>query len=260
MRRATTALILALAVGWPAAACDAPKSCFDEGVRLFVEEDYKASGQAFEQAVAAEPRNADYLVWQGRAWGRRAERATGFAKLGALSLAKRVRESFERAIEIDRKNLPGLESLLAFYINAPGIVGGGVDKAEPIADRIAEISPAQGRRAWASIHQARDEFDRAETALREAAELEPDNVEHTLSLASFLARRARFAESDQLYAEALQREPNSPLVWYSRAKELVRAEREPDEARRLLEKYLATPLVRPDAEPYSEARKLLEKI
>ena len=255
----TTVLLLAFAsVSY--ADCRSAPQCFDDGLALFVEEEYKDSGRAFEMAVEAEPDNPDYLVWQGRAWGRRAERATGFAKIGALSLAKRVRESFEKAIEIDPDHMAGLESLLAFYVNAPGIVGGGVDKAEPLADRMAAISPAEGRRAWASIYQAREEFAEAEAALREAVELEPDNVEHVLSLASFLARRGRFDESDKLYREAFEQEPESPLVWYSRAKELVRADRETDEARRLLERYLATPLVRPDAEPYSEARKLLKEI
>lgn len=260
MRRAPKILLLALVAALPALACGTPESCFDAGVKLFVNEDYKGAGQAFERAVELEPQNAEYLIWQGRAWGRRAERASGFAKLGAFSLARRVRESFEKAVEIDRDNLAGLESLLDFYVSAPGIVGGGVDKAEPIADRIAKISPARGQRAWASICRARKEFDQAEAALREAVKLEPDNVEHLLSLASFLARRERFDESDRLYDGAFEREPDSPLVWYSRAKEQVLAERQTAEARRLLERYLATPLVRPDAEPYSEARKLLKRI
>ncbi len=260
MRFALTVAGLAVVAALHALACGAPSACFDDGVKLFVAEDYKESGKAFEQAVEGDPRNADYRIWQGRALGRRAERASGFAKLGALGLAKRVRESFEKAVELEPNNLDALESLLDFYVDAPGIVGGGVDKAEPIADRIAKISPARGRRAWASIHRARGEFDKAEAALREAVKLEPGEIEHLLSLASFLARRERYEESDRLFKQAFEREPDSPLVWYSRAKELVRAEREPAEAKRLLERYLATPLIRPDAEPYSEARKLLEEI
>ena len=90
--------------------------------------------------------------------------------------------------------------------------------------------------------------------------LEPDELEHRLSLVSFPSRQSRYEESDALFAAALAEAPGSPAVWYSRAKALVRAKRHPAEARRLLERYLATPLAAPDAEPYSNARGLLGEL
>ena len=92
MRLGLTVVVFALNAAMAAPACGTPEACFDAGVKLFVNEDYKEAGQAFERAVELEPQNAEYLIWQGRAWGRRAERASGFAKLGAFSLARRVRE------------------------------------------------------------------------------------------------------------------------------------------------------------------------
>lgn len=230
------------------------------GIDAFVAEEYKDAIDAFEKALEADPNDADTLIWAGRAYGRRAERMSGLAKLGAFSVAGKVRKSFERAVELEPDNLTALESLLSFYCEAPGIVGGGVDKAEPLAERIARLSPARGKRAEAEIHRAREEWDQAEAALREAVRLEPDEIGHRLSLASLLARRGRFEESDRLFAAALEEAPDSPRVWYARAKALVRAERKPEEARRLLERYLATPLYAPDAEPYSNARDLLDEL
>ena len=230
------------------------------GIEAFVAEDYKESIQAFEKALEARPDDADLLVWAGRAYGRRAERMSGLAKLGALSLAGKVRKSFERAVELEPDHVTALESLLSFYVEAPGMVGGGVDKAEPLAARIAKLSAARGRRAWAEIHRAREEWELAEKALREAVEIEPGEIGHRLSLASFLARRERFDESDRLFEKALADTPEAPQVWFAYGKELVRAERKPDQARRLLERYLKTPLYAPDAEPYSEARDLLKQL
>jgi tetratricopeptide (TPR) repeat protein len=239
-----------------AAACPPAPSCFEAGVDAFIEEDYKASGDAFEKAVAAEPDNADYHLWLGRAWGRKAERATGFAKIGALSLANRVREEFIRAIELDSLNLPALQSLFDYYINAPGIVGGGVDKAEAMIERISGVDQGAGLRARAAVYEANNDLKAAEIALREAIRIDPEDLGHKLSLASFLSRQGRFEESDQIFAAA----PDTPEVWYARAKAWVRAHRNDAEARRLLERYLETPLHAPDAEPYSNARKLLKEI
>jgi tetratricopeptide (TPR) repeat protein len=244
----------------PARPCATAEGCFGQGLRLFVQEDYKQAAEAFEKALDKGPGNPDYLVWLGRAYGRRAERMSGLAKLGAFGLARRVRQSFEQALQADSRHLPALESLLEFFVEAPGAVGGGKEKAPPLAERIAAIDAARGQRAWAKIHQARGETAEAEAALRRAVELEPGNTGHLTSLASFLARQGRFEESDRIYEELFRLDPESPALWFSRAKELVRAGRHPREARRLLERYLESGLPEPSAEPHSEARRLLRQL
>jgi Tfp pilus assembly protein PilF len=243
-----------------AAALPAANPTFQHGVDLFIHEDYKAAQKAFEEALAADPKNPDYLLWLGRAYGRRAERATGLKALGAFSLAGSCRESFEQAVAIDPKHLPALQSLFDYYLNAPGIVGGGDDKAEALIPKMAAVNPATAERAKSALLAKREEFPQAEASLRKAIELEPDEIGHRLSLAAFLSRRGRFDESDKLFAEALRQHPDSPQVWFARAKELVRGQRNPAEARRLLERYLKTPLYAPDAEPYSDARSLLKEL
>ena len=102
-------------------ACPPAAACFERGLAAFVEEDYKVSGEAFESAVNAEPDNPNYRLWLGRVWGRKAERATGFARMAALSLAKKVRDEFLRAIELDPQNVKALQALFRYYVNAPGI-------------------------------------------------------------------------------------------------------------------------------------------
>ena len=237
-------------------ACPPAPACYERGVAAFIEEDYKVSGEAFESAVNAEPDNADYRLWLGRAWGRKAERATGFARMGALSLAKKVRDEFIQAIELDSKNVKALQALFRYYVNAPGIAGGGLDKAEPLIARIAALDKAAGLRAQAEFSEHSNDFAAAEKALREAVRLEPDELGHKLSLASFLSRRGEYEESDRIFAAA----PDKPDVWFSRGKALVRSGRSPAEARKLLERYLATPLAYPEAEPYSNARGLLKEL
>lgn len=241
-------------------ALPAGNSALQRGIDLFAQENYKGAQNAFENAVASSPDNPDYLLWLGRAYGRRAERATGFRALGALSLASKCRQSFEHAIEVDPQHLAALQSLFDFYLDAPRIVGGGDDKAEALIPKIEAVNAAAGQRARAALLQEREQYAEAEAALRKAIELEPEEVGQRLSLASFLARRGRYAESDELFAEGLAAHPDSPEVWYARAKALIRSGRQPTEAKRLLERYLRAPLYAPDAEPYSDARKLLEEL
>ena len=251
---APTALLLVAAI------LPASDSALQRGIDLFAKEDYKAAQNAFEDALEADPQNPEYLLWLGRAYGRRAERSTGFKLLGALSLANNCRESFEQAIAIDPKLLPALQSLFDYYINAPGAFGGGDDKAEALIPRMAAVNAATAERAKASLQEKREQHQQAEASLRRSIELEPGEIGHRLSLASFLSRRGRHDESDKLFAQSLQEQPDAPEVWFSRAKALVRAGRNPEEARRLLERYLKTPLHAPDADPYSDARKLLEEL
>lgn len=227
----------------------------DEGIKAYVREDYRAAVKLLEQAVEAHPDDSNAHLWLGRAYGRHAERANWFSALG---LAKKAAGSFERAVEVDGKNRDALEALLDYYISAPGIAGGGVDKAEPVADRIAKLDSAAGERAWAAILKKRAKYGEAEKRIEKAIALEPENVGHILSLASFKAQRGWYDASDDLYKKAFAMAPDSPEVWFSRAKELVRAERHPEEARELLKKYIAAEL-KPSAEPKSEARKLLKK-
>ena len=242
------------------------KAYFEKGVRLFAQEEYGEAAKVLEKAVNEAPAESDYHLWLGRAVGRRAELMSKWKWWTALSLAKKTRVEFERAVELDGTNEAALSDMLSFYTEAPGLVGGGLDHAEKIADRIAQLKPvpgkdgsAEGEKAWAIIDEKRGDFDGAEARLRKAHALEPDEVGHILTLASFLALRGWFDESDQLYAEALEREPDLPAVWFSFAKALVRAGRKPAEARPLLNRYIEADL-EPDATPRWEARNLLKEL
>jgi len=239
---------------------------FERGVRLFAQEEYAEAANALEKAVNAAPGESNYHLWLGRAVGRRAERMSKWKWWTALSLAKKTRTEFERAVELDESNQAALSDMLSFYTEAPTLVGGGLGQAEKIADLIAKLRPvpgkegsADGEKAWAIIDEKRGDFDSAEARLRKARSLEPENAGHLLTLASFLARRGWFDESDQIYAEALKLQPGSPEAWFSRAKALVRAGRKPAEARSLLNRYVEADL-EPGATPRWEARELLKEL
>jgi tetratricopeptide (TPR) repeat protein len=216
---------------------------------------YSDATAALEKAAKLAPKSADIQHWLGRAWGRRAE--SSFA-LNQPRYAIRAREAFERAVELDPNHRDALDDLFEYYVEAPGFLGGGLDKAAALAPRMAALDPAWGAKAQARLAQERLNYRAAEDHLRRATRLAPDKPGPRIDLARFLARQNRIEESDTVFAEAARIAPEDPEVWFARAKTLVEKKRNLSEARQLLERYLAAALT-PDHPPRAEARALLAK-
>jgi Flp pilus assembly protein TadD len=83
-------------------------------------------------------------------------------------------------------------------------------------------------------------------------------VGRVLDLARFLARRGRIAESDAVFVRASQVAPNAPSVVFARAKTYIDQRRNLEQAHKLLQQYLDSPLT-PDDPPKSAAEKLLRQ-
>src|SRR5580700_3017764 len=124
--------------------------------------DYKKATEALEKAVAMEPNNSETNLWLGRAYGRRAETSN---PLSAPGHASKARQHFERAALLNPNNLEAQSDLFEYYLEAPGFLGGGLDKAAATARQMATISPAEGYWAQAKLDEKRKEFGRAEEHL-----------------------------------------------------------------------------------------------
>ena len=217
--------------------------------------EYKKATDAFQQARALDPTNSEYAHWLGRAYGRRAETSS---LLTAPGHASKARQYFEEAVRLDPSNGEALNDLFDYYLEAPGILGGGFDKAEQVARRISERNPAEGHFAQAQLADRRKQYDTAEDQLRRAMELAPRHVGRVLDLAKYLAKRGRYAESDAAFDRAEQIAPNAPKVYFARARTYVESKRNLPQAKVLLIKYLQSNLT-PDDPPREQAEKLLKE-
>jgi len=215
---------------------------------------FKRATECLQKAVALEPKNSDYMLWLGRTWGRRAEIASPF--IAPLNASK-ARDCFEKALQLNPANRDALGDLFDYYLHAPGFLGGGTDKAEAIAKRIEAIDPPEGHFALSQLAQKQHSITGAEQELRAAVKLAPNQIGHVIALARFLARQARFKESDAVFQEAETIAPDSPRIMYARASTYIETHRNLDEARSLLKKYLQATLT-PDDTPREVAEKLLQ--
>jgi len=218
--------------------------------------EYKKATESLEKGVQLDPTNSMMWTWLGRAYGRRAE--TSFA-LNALTLANKTREAFEKAVKLDPKNHEAVNDLFEYYFEAPGMVGGGRDKARNLLPLIAKNDPAEAAFAGARLAEEAKEHKKAEEQLREAVDRAPKQVGRLLDLARFFARHGRFEESEKTFLEAERLAPDQPKILYARAEALIKANRDLSTARDLLKKYLASPKLTPDDPSRQEAQKLLKK-
>jgi len=225
------------------------------GQNYFMMGDAGRATEYFQQAVDLEPTNSVFYHWLGRAYGRRAETGSMFT---AMSSASKARQNFEKAFQLDAHNYEAVNDLFEFYVEAPSFIGGGLDKAERLAQLIAAHDAAEGNYAQARIAEKREEYPRAENHLRKAMELAPRQVGRVIDLAKFLAKHGSFDESEKTFQAADKIAPGAPKLMFARAATYIQAKRNIETAKRLLQKYLAARLT-PDDPPREEARKLLEQ-
>ena len=227
------------------------------GRNLYMRTDYKKASEAFERALAQDPTNSDIALWAGRAYGRRAETSSIITQ---LSHASKTRQFLEKSVELNPRNLEALADLFEYYLEAPGFLGGGLNKAEAISARITQIDSAEGHFTRARLSEKRKESRGAEEHLRRAVEAAPQQVGRLIDLAKFLAKEGRVQESDQNLAKAEKLNPNSPKLLYVKADLYIQQKRNLDVAKDLLKRYITSTNLTPDDPPRSDAEKLLKQL
>lgn len=226
------------------------------GQCYFMLGDFKKSTDSLERAAALAPNDSMIQTWLGRAWGRRAE--TSFP-LTAVGYATKTREAFEKALRLDPANQEALGDLFDFYVDAPGLIGGGLDKAAALLPHFEKYDPVGGYLAQARLDEKRKQYASAESHLRRAIAAAPRKAGVIVDLAKFLSRRGRYDESEKAFGQAAAVEPDSARILFERAAAYVQAQRNLPEARELLKKYIGAENLKPSDPPRWEAQNLLKK-
>lgn len=196
--------------------------------------------QECQQAVQLDGQNSADHMWLGRALGEKASRASF---LSAFSLGKRVRVEFESAARLNPRNAPALTDLGEFYEEAPGIVGGGTDKAMQVADQLDKLDPARAHQLRARIAESAKDYGTAEREFKQAIATAAHPALYWTSLASFYRRRQRWPALDWAIRNcitAADRDKNAAVAYYDGAGILIESNRDPVLAAKMLDDYLAS--------------------
>lgn len=217
--------------------------------RVFYSQDLAdAAIEQCEAAVVDAPNSSENQMWLGRAYGMK---ASGANPVSAFRLARRVVAAFERAVELDPRNVAALSDLGEYYVAAPGIVGGGLDKAERLAERMMPVSAAKAHRIRALAAEKKDEINTAEAEFKRAVEAQPSPASSVAAWVDLAAFYQRHQKNDACVgaiqtAVRLDRAKDASLV--DAASILTDANRSPEFARQLLSMYLAS-AAKSDAAP-----------
>jgi tetratricopeptide (TPR) repeat protein len=199
--------------------------------------DWDRGISACEKAVALEPDNSEYHSWLGRIYGEKADHSSFIT---GAHIAGKVRSEFETAVRLNPKSIEARADLADFYLEAPGIVGGGRDKAEAQAKQIATQDPAQGLRVEARIAEKKKDYATAESEYRKAIQLSGGKAGTWLNLAHFYQRTGHLDKMEDAIRYATAPQMNRPDLLMPAAEMLINMQRDLPAAADLLRRYLAS--------------------
>ena len=195
---------------------------------------HDAAINSAERAVAIDPRNSIYHEWLGRAYGDKADHAGWFS---AISLAKKTRKEFETAVQLDGNNYSARQALIEFDCSAPGLVGGGEEKALPQIKQLAEMDAAEGHYAAGNCRRQKKDFAVTDEEFGKALESHPKSAELIYDIGDYAVKHSQ-PERLLAVADAGERvAPGDPRGKFYRGVALVLKKENPEEAERLLREY-----------------------
>jgi tetratricopeptide (TPR) repeat protein len=196
-----------------------------------------------ELAVSSAPSSSDNQMWLGRAYGFKASHANPIA---ALNLAIKVRNAFERAVQLDPENVHAMSDLGEFYVAAPSLIGGGLDKAQALAARMQPHFPAQAHRLLALIAEKKRDAVTAEAEFNNAvaAGKTPDAY---IDLGHFYQRHNQPEKMLDALQSAITADHRKGPALVDAASILNDAHRSPELAEDLLRTYLSSAAKTDDA-------------
>ncbi len=214
---------------------------------LFTLEQFEPANRECEQAVNLDSRNSNYHLWFGRTLGEVAERANF---INAYGLAKRARAEFEQAVQLNPRNAEALADLGEFYSSAPGVVGGGTDKAAGVADQLDHVDPARAHELRSAIARQKNDLGTAEREMKAAVAASAHPAFQWMRLASLCRRMKRWQDMENAvqsgYAAA-QRDSHAGVALFNGASVLIKTNRNPALAIKMLQTYLASPTATEEA-------------
>jgi tetratricopeptide (TPR) repeat protein len=123
--------------------------------------------------LAARPQDGLCRLSYGQVFGVLIKSQSMFEAMGSVG---KITAAFEAAVAADPASYDARESLVTFYIRAPGIVGGSMKKAYAQTDSYAQINPDYARLLYALIALEEDDLPKAEAQLAKLPDASDDSV------------------------------------------------------------------------------------
>jgi tetratricopeptide (TPR) repeat protein len=202
----------------------------------FESEQFDRAIHAAEAAISLDAKNSAYHELLGRAYGEKADRSGWFS---ALSLAKKARKEFETAVQLDERNFSAMQALIEFDCSAPGIAGGGEDKARPEIEKLGGLDAAEGLYAAGNCRRQKKDFAAADAEFRKALALHPKSADLIYDIGDHYMKRNQPDRLQLVIEEGERAALSDPRGNFFRAVSYALEKKNPADATRLFRDYLA---------------------
>jgi len=205
------------------------------GIIYSRKKEFEKAETFLKQAIALNGNNADYHVALGSLLG---EIAAGANLIKQGMLAPRIKSEFETAARLDPKNILARWMLVNYYIRAPKIMGGDVEKGKAIADEIMKLNPAEGNSAWGMIWRSEKKNDLAEKNYQTAVTLAPDSIQYYFALARFYEAIPNTEKALETYNKAMIKFPGNRMAYFQMGRFTANSGKMMDEGEKSLNEFI----------------------
>lgn len=167
--------------------------------------------ESAEEAVDLDEKNAQAHYWLGNAYG------TRIVQVGMLSqamMAPKLRDAFVRALELDPNLHDARNSLVEYYLQAPSVAGGSVDKAREQTQELLKRDPPRGYYAQGRLAMHDKKPAEAAKAFAAASAARPDNANYRMAAGVALQETKQWDAAFDLFEAWTRKDPKAAMAWY----------------------------------------------
>ncbi len=176
------------------------------------------SADKHRDAAKRARRYADANPSDPRGWNWLSSAACTMAQKASLVTKLSWAKECLLALENHQALVPHLPSanaqLMSFYLQAPGIAGGGRDKADALVTKMAAQGPALGHFGQAFLARVDKRLGDYEKEMRLAIEAEPTEQRYRMDLATHYFASDRIADARQLFLDVLALDAENTYAHY----------------------------------------------
>jgi tetratricopeptide (TPR) repeat protein len=219
--------------------------------------EFTSAAASLEHAVQLDPNQSEYHDWLGKAYGRKAEESVFFS---AMSWARKTHKEFEVAVQLNASNFEAQRDLIRYEMNAPGIVGGGDEKALKHIDELEKINSLEGQLARGEFFATKRRMGEADAVYAKILESNSDRIGIYLEVADYYRDRQNAEKMGEAIAAAERIDPDDRRLKFYKGIFFVIKGGNPNDAELLLKAYLNTVPIHSDLPPHAIAREWLGKL
>jgi tetratricopeptide (TPR) repeat protein len=196
---------------------------------------YDAAVNSAEKAVAINPKNSEYHRRLGEAFGAKADHAS---MLSAYSLARKTQKEFDAAVQLDAHNFDAQQDLIQYDCTAPGMVGGGEEKAQPLIEKLMTMDAAEGHYATGICRAQKKDYAAADVEFAKSLDGKPKTANRIYDIGDYFLQRKNAEKLLAVAAAGEELAPQDPRGKFYRGVALILQSQTPAEAEKLLRDYL----------------------